>query len=182
MHKEEQMAKTVKQAKWKYFYDNLPRIYFGLQIAMGLFAACWVLVNHQPKTGDDVEHLHSAWLVFEGKIPYIDFFQHHNPLLWYLFAPLLGFFAYDIIVFDIVRIISTLILFLTLFMSAKIVQKYITGSKYAGLLTVATVFPSYIVFSGQDFRPDNYMVCSFICGLYFFFAYLDNKKAKFLIY
>jgi len=161
--------------------DTLPKIFFILQIIVGIVASFWILYNHQPYTGDDVEHLHSAWLVHQGKVPYLDFFQHHNFLLWYLFAPLVGFFAYDIVIFDIVRIISTLVMFLTLFVSAKIVQRFICHSKYAGLLAIASIFPSFVVLSGQDFRPDNYMVASFIIGLYFFFAYLETHKKISLI-
>lgn len=172
---------TEKKSIFNSVYRNLPKIYFLLQIVIGLYAAYWVLFNHQPKTGDDVEHLHSAWLVFEGKLPYRDFFQHHNPLLWYLFAPLVGFFAYDITIFDVVRIISTGVMFLVLFLLGRISEKFICHSKYAALLTVASVFPSYILFSGQDFRPDNYMVASFIVGLYFFFSYLEYKKSSQLI-
>lgn len=175
------MVEATKDNLLKKVYVNLPKIYFILQIVVGVWAAFWILFNHQPKTGDDVEHLHSAWLVYQGQIPYVDFFQHHNPLLWYLFAPLLGMFSYDIVVFDIVRTISTLVMFLTLFMCAKIVQNFICFSWYAGLLTVAAVFPSYIVLSGQDFRPDNYMVCAFMVGLYFFFEYLKKQRGKSLI-
>ena len=36
--------------------------------------------------GDEVEHLHFAYLVGSGQTPYIDFFQHHLPLIWYLFS------------------------------------------------------------------------------------------------
>lgn len=39
--------------------------------------------------GDNVEHIHATWLVAYGEVPYRDFFQHHNPLLWYLFAPVI---------------------------------------------------------------------------------------------
>ena len=175
------MAETSEKSILEKIYINLPKVYFVLQIIVGIWCAFWVLFNHQPRTGDDVEHLHSAWLVYQGQVPYIDFFQHHNPLLWYLFAPLLGTFSYDIIVFDMVRIISTLVMFLTLFMCAKIVQKFICFSGLAGVVPVAAVFPSYIVFSGQDFRPDNYMVCAFIIGLYFFFSYLERKRTISLI-
>jgi len=160
---------------------NLPKIYFILQIIFGIYAAFWILFYHEPKTGDDVEHLHSAWLVFQGKVPYVDFFQHHNPLLWYLFAPLMGMFAYEIVIFDIVRIISTLVMFITLYFAGRIAGQNICKNKYATLLTIASVFPSYVVLSGQDFRPDNYMVCSFIVGLYYFFAYLESYKARHLI-
>ena len=40
--------------------------------------------------GDNIEHLNASWLIWQGYMPYKDFFQHHNPLLWYIFAPLIG--------------------------------------------------------------------------------------------
>lgn len=163
-------------------YINLPKLYFILQIVVGIWGAFWLLYNHQPKTGDDIEHIHSAWLVYQGYVPYVDFFQHHNPLLWYLFAPLLGYFAYDVTVVDIVREFSTLVMFFTLYMTALTVKKFIVNSWYAGLLVVAAAFPSYVIFSGQDFRPDNYMICAFTLGIYYFFSYLSQSKPRHLIW
>jgi hypothetical protein len=37
---------------------------------------------------DELEHLHSAWYIVTGRVPYRDFFQNHHPLFHYLFAPL----------------------------------------------------------------------------------------------
>ena len=177
------MASESENKVQQFWSLTLPKIFFILQIIGGLFGAYWILLHHQPQTGDDVEHLHSAWLVFQHKIPYIDFFQHHHPLLWYLFAPLVGFFAYDIVIFDIVRTISTGVMLATLYFSGEIVRRFICKSQsyMATLITVATVFPSYVLFSGQDFRPDNYMVFAFILGLHQFFGYLDTHKTKALI-
>ncbi len=176
------MAEPAEKSFFKSLYLNLPKAYFVIQVVVGIWASFWVLYHHQPKTGDDVEHLHSAWLVFQGYVPYQDFFQHHNPLLWYLFAPLVGLFAYDLTIFDLVREISTLVMFLTLFVAALTVKKFIIKSWYAGLLAAASVFPSFVVFSGQDFRPDNYMVCAFMLGLYYFFSYLSEHKTKQLVF
>ena len=36
---------------------------------------------------DEMEHLHGAWNVGQGLLPYRDFFEHHPPLLYYLLAP-----------------------------------------------------------------------------------------------
>ena len=33
---------------------------------------------------DEFEHAHAAWSVFQGLLPYKDFFEHHTP--WYYFA------------------------------------------------------------------------------------------------
>jgi len=34
--------------------------------------------------GDEVETIRSGWLVYTGKLPYRDFFQHHTPLSYYI--------------------------------------------------------------------------------------------------
>lgn len=39
----------------------------------------WVVIYSGSGDGDTLEHVHSSWLVWSGKIPYKDFFQHHNP-------------------------------------------------------------------------------------------------------
>jgi hypothetical protein len=39
---------------------------------------------------DEIEHLHSAWHVSIGHVPYVDFFEHHHALLWYCLAPVLA--------------------------------------------------------------------------------------------
>jgi hypothetical protein len=36
---------------------------------------------------DEAEHAHVAWLISQGKRPLVDFFQHHQPLLWSLLTP-----------------------------------------------------------------------------------------------
>lgn len=41
---------------------------------------------------DELEHLHTAWLSFEGYLIYRDFFQNHTPLLYFFLAPLFKFF------------------------------------------------------------------------------------------
>ncbi|MBR5154357.1 MAG: glycosyltransferase family 39 protein [Alphaproteobacteria bacterium] len=170
-----------ENARKKTWIEKGSFVFFLLQIFLGVFLSFWLLFEHQPKTGDDVEHLHSAWLVLQGKIPYIDFFQHHNPLLWYIFAPLMKVFAYDLAVFDMVRIISTIFMLLTIFVSSLIAKRFMTGSWGASLLGVVAVFPSYVIYSGNDFRPDNYMIFSFVVGLYYFFCYLDEKKVNSLV-
>ena len=38
---------------------------------------------------DEVEHLHAAWRVSEGDLPYRDFGENHNPVLWAVLAPIL---------------------------------------------------------------------------------------------
>ncbi|HKW94611.1 MAG TPA: glycosyltransferase family 39 protein [Methylomirabilota bacterium] len=37
---------------------------------------------------DESQHLHAAWLVGQGQVPYRDFWENHTPLLYYALAPL----------------------------------------------------------------------------------------------
>jgi len=44
-----------------------------------------MMTAHVPtQNGDNIEHIHSSFLIAQGQVPYRDFFQHHNPLMWYL--------------------------------------------------------------------------------------------------
>lgn len=42
---------------------------------------------------DESQHLHAAWLVAHGRILYVDFWEHHGPLFYYLVAPLTRLFT-----------------------------------------------------------------------------------------
>ena len=72
------MSEPIEENSLNTVSKLLPKVYFLLQILFGIGAAFWVLYNHQPETGDDIEHMHSTWLVYGGQIPYIDFFQHQK--------------------------------------------------------------------------------------------------------
>ena len=40
-------------------------------------------------TGDEFEHIHAAWYVAHGAVPFRDFYEQHHPLLYYVLAPLI---------------------------------------------------------------------------------------------
>lgn len=42
--------------------------------------------------GDEREHVYASFLVLNGYVPYRDFFEHHHPLLWYIFSPIVALF------------------------------------------------------------------------------------------
>ena len=75
----------------------------------------WVVIYSGSGDGDTLEHVHSSWLVWSGKIPYKDFFQHHNPLLWYVGAPLVGFYEYSLRAVDAVNMLTVTAFLLMLF-------------------------------------------------------------------
>ena len=59
----------------------------ALVVLTAIFA--WRLsLSRQMRFGpDEMEHLHAAWSVSQGSVPYRDFFEHHPPALYAVLAP-----------------------------------------------------------------------------------------------
>ena len=132
------------------------------------------------QNGDNIEHLHSSFLVATGHVPYRDFFQHHNPLLWYVFAPLMLLFAYDTTIAEISCLISFLVFLKSLTYVYKIGHEFLE-SRFWSLFAAGVIMAPGIKFYAIDLRPDNYMVCCFMAGLYYYFCYLKEKKSIHLV-
>ena len=129
---------------------------------------------------DEFEHLHASWLVSAGKVPYKDFFEHHNPLLWYLSAPLVSLFYDNAVIFYVMRGVSAGISVLTLFFIYKTVLLY--ASRSGAWLAVALTLGNIItVYNFSQFRPDTFMNCCFIIGIYYWFCYMKSRQLKSLV-
>jgi hypothetical protein len=127
---------------------------------------------------DTFEHIHSSWLVSTGAVPYRDFFQHHHPLLWYLFSPLTQLFYRNVNIIYIARFVAVLGYWCTLFLMYKVVINQ-THSKTAGKFAV--LFSLSIPLLWQDMenlRPDIFMYVFILLGVLLFFQYLDGKKNR----
>jgi hypothetical protein len=68
---------------------RLPRLATFAAVS-GVVALLVVISQSMPFDHDEIEHVHAAWHVSVGRVPYRDFFQNHHPLFWYLLAPALG--------------------------------------------------------------------------------------------
>jgi len=62
-------------------------------IALGIGGLGAMMVAHATLDPDESQHLHAAWLIAQGRVPYADFWEHHMPLLPYALAPVTGWFA-----------------------------------------------------------------------------------------
>ena len=56
-------------------------------VALAVVLRIGVVVN-RPIDPDESQHLHVAWLVAQGRVPYRDFWEHHLPFFHYGLAPL----------------------------------------------------------------------------------------------
>ncbi len=165
---------TVEQLK-TWGLDKLP--FFAVVVDLILVAVYYSLViSYLPtQNGDNIEHFHSSFMVAMGQVPYRDFFQHHNPLLWYLFAPVAKIFQYNTTVSEVLCFVSLLVFLKSLVYVYRIVAEFL-ADKFWGLMAAAMVAaPEYKLFA-IDFRPDNYMIFCLMGGMYYLFLHLRDKK------
>lgn len=55
----------------------------------------WWLLKARQFDPDEFEHLHVAWLIAQGQLPYLDFFEHHTPWFHFALAPFFGLFRVE---------------------------------------------------------------------------------------
>ena len=117
-------------------YKKLPifilLFHLGINFAYCVYIACFTTTLG----GDTLEHMHSSWLVYANFVPYKDFFQHHNPLLWYMFSPIVGLHAQNIsdsFITSFVVLSSILVSYINFYYLYLIVSRFLS-SKTSGIL------------------------------------------------
>src|SRR2546423_112500 len=70
-------------------YSIVPRVRFinaliGLAAAARAISLAWL----HPLNWDEIEYRRATAWAWNGLVPYRDFFEHHTPLQWFVFAPL----------------------------------------------------------------------------------------------
>ena len=157
--------------------SNIKKIVYSF---LGLYAAycigllCWVVAYSGSGDGDTLEHVHSSWLVYTGKIPYKDFFQHHNPLLWYLGAPFVGMFEYSLRAVDAANSLAVLSTILTMLYIYRMHKEFLGGA-LGGLVAIAFFALPQESLYNKDFKPDNFMVMGLVIGMFYLLKYIKEK-------
>jgi len=165
-------------------YQAIPPLLLLLHLAAGFIYGVYIAFFTDTLGGDTLEHIHSSWLVYAGFVPYKDFFQHHNPLLWYVFAPLVGLHASgtdDNLITSLVTFAAIVASFLNFWYLYKIASRFLTD-KFGGLIAASIALTPYVLLSIINFRPDNFMLAAFFAGLYYYFCYLSQKRLPDLIF
>lgn len=166
----------------KFLYYKIPPFLLLLHLALSFIFCMYIAWKTDSLGGDTLEHIHSSWLIYAGYIPYKDFFQHHNPLLWYLFEPIAGLHAKgldDNIITAVAHTLAISASFLNYYYLYLITSRFLT-TKFGGIVAAAIPFTPYILLSVIHFRPDNFMMTAFFAGLYHYFCYLEKQKLRHL--
>jgi len=121
-----------------------------------LLVACFAMAKQIPTRGidpDELEHLHAAYSVHRGDVPYRDFFEHHSPALYYLIQPLFWIFGPELDVLWWGRGVMFVCSLVTLGFTGLLARRVAgpaTALAAMCLLAVTTIFQS----KGIELRPD----------------------------
>jgi hypothetical protein len=141
----------------------------GLLLAIG-FTAQLGLAFVREFDPDELEHLHGAWLISKGMLPYRDYFEHHTPGLHFLLAPVSWAlqpetdpgraFAMIFLSRGLMWLFTGVILFLTIRLGAAL-RDYRVG------LVAAVLLLNVIMFSEKalEIRPDLLSVTFWLASL-----------------
>lgn len=128
---------------------------------------------------DELEHLHNSYLISVGFVPYRDFFEHHNPLLWIIFSPLFKILPLNItLYFYIARFTALICSAISLYFGYLIVKRFLKSAEIFGYFIVFLFifYPSWYCFS--VFKPDVFARMFYVFGLYLYFSYLENLQTR----
>lgn len=128
---------------------------------------------------DHAEHLHASWLVWQGNVPYRDFFEHHHPLLWFVLAPIVALFYNNPIILYVSRGIEFFMWVVLFWGVYKIASRFLGLSKRTILLGI--LFYLFVPCSISllfELSPDVFMWASFWWGFYFYCSYLEEGKLR----
>lgn len=158
------------------FGEDIGLILWGV---LAVAAFLWGAVMHNVN-GDEREHMTCAYMIFQGLVPYRDFFEHHHPLSWYLFAPVLSIFHSSENIHYIMRAFMLPVVAGTAYYIYR--TGVILGLKARAALVGVVVWLSLEIVQtyGSEYRPDNFMVFFQTAGVAYFFEYLQAKRLKYL--
>lgn len=148
------LSKNKKQIFW---------ILFALLILINL-----IIQIFAPIMGDQVIHAHSSYLISKGKIPYIEFFEHHNPLYWYAMAPILLFFP-NLTGTYLMIFVDSLMLILVCAILFQMSKKLF--SEDFAMIAVILYLSSRNVLLLNEIRPDVLAGLFLVASLYFILNY-----------
>ena len=100
--------------------------------------------------GDEREHITATFYIYNGQIPYRDFFEHHHPLLWYVFLPILSLFSNSAYIWYAARTFSLALLTINCVFIIKICRLIIPNRGFAWLTAIYSLIPHCFFYHKQN--------------------------------
>ncbi len=142
-------------------------------IGVAIVWHCWSAgFNH-----DEIEHLHAAWLISIGQLPFRDFLEQHHPTLWFLAAPLVARFESVHAVVFAARLFNAVSLVALLWLVKRILRRLYPEVRWQ--FPVLLLLASFMfVRNSIEFRPDPAMNVALYAGLLHWLAFLQEGRIR----
>lgn len=127
---------------------------------------------------DESQHLHAAWLVASGRVPYRDFWENHTPLFYYLLAPLTRWFADRPAVYTAGRAIMVLLTIPTLALVYRLARRL--DSRVAALAVFLLAVQSRFAEYTTQVRPDVPGLIAWLAMLWALVRWREDGRSKWL--
>lgn len=119
---------------------------------------------------DEFQHLHAAWAVHQGLIPFRDFFEHHMPGIQVLFAPMMDWFDIAGSADDAIRFVFFARIVMAVFAGAAVLLTAWLGREHGGARVAslgAALLSTSLVFLGRtlEIRPDTPSLALWVASL-----------------
>ena len=129
---------------------------------------------------DEYEHLHNAWMMREGTIPYFSLDLKHSPMLEWVNLLLMSVVGESAIILQTVRLFMFLLSCGSLCLVYWIANEAY-GSRLAGFAAVFLLLGSFIWMTCSfEARPDNFMVFFALVSLRLLLLYFRTKRFLYL--
>lgn len=142
----------------------------ALALAVVPFVLRLPLLRSRGFNPDELEHLHFSWCVAQGKVPYVDYFDHHTPWLHLSLAPLVSRFdtasSEDEAVEALFAARTAMLPWaaLTLALTA-VLAGQIAGGASAWVAPVLLTHFAYFLSKGLEVRPDGPAAALLLAGV-----------------
>src|SRR5262249_36715247 len=149
-------------------------------IASAALAASFAfLVFHAARSGfdhDEIEHLHAAWLVHQGRAPFRDFVENHPPVIHHLLAPLTPAFegSPNALVF-VARLLNLALLGFALAAFVGLAKPLLRGPSVAWA-TILLLSCFFFARNSMEVRPDPWMNAFCLIGLWQWCSHLRTGR------
>jgi hypothetical protein len=139
-----------------------------------LTAALFATFSYLSRGVFGIEHLLSTWQVSLGHIPCVDFFEHHGPLQYYLFAPVYSCGGYKLFSVWLILINSSIVVLLIYYFTSLCELTIRTR-----ILFATTIVWLWTILLGSTFMPEPYITLFVILSYQAFVKINSHKRYLF---
>lgn len=136
------------------------------------------LVSSQVRyfNNDEYEHLHNAWLMTEGTLPYFALNMKHSPLLEWVTILFMKVTGEHTIIVQVMRCFQFLLSCGSLYLVYKITERLFQSPRHGLVAIVLVVSNDVWIEKSPEIRPDNLMLFFALLSFWYLIEYYKESK------